>query len=62
MTLEKLIRYAITGIIEGSESEDSDQDIQELVGILIDFPNDTDKDLRSILSGRWNPYQEKSRS
>lgn len=53
MTLEKVIRYAITGIIKGCESEDPDQDIQELVDILINFPDDTDKDMVSILSGNW---------
>ena len=50
MTLEKVIRYAITGIIEGSESEDPDQDIQELVDILIDYSPDTGKDIKYILT------------
>lgn len=49
MTLEKVIRYAITGIIEGSESEDPDQDIQELVDILIDFGNFTGEQLTDLL-------------
>ena len=61
MTLEELIRYSIDGILSGDrEPESARCYIQELVDILIDFPDDTDKDLRSILSGRWNPYQEKS--
>ena len=50
MTLEKVIRYAITGIIKGCESNDPDQDIQELVDILIDFGNITDKQLTDILN------------
>ena len=49
MTLEKIIRYAITGIIEGSESADPDQDIQELVNILIDFGNITGEELTDLL-------------
>ena len=54
MTLEQIIRYAVTGIIlQGGETESMNDDIQEFMQILIDYPNDTDKDLISILSGRW---------
>ena len=54
MTLEQVIRYAITGILlQGGMTEDMNDSIQELVSILIDFPDDTDKDIVSILSGKW---------
>lgn len=50
MTLEQIIRYAITAIIKGCESEDPYQDIKELVDILIDFDNITGEQLTDILN------------
>lgn len=50
MTLEQVIRYAITGIILGCESEDVNKDIQELVDILIDFGNITGESLVDFLN------------
>ena len=51
MSLEQLIRYAITGILlQGGETEALNEDIQELVDILIDFGNITDKSLIDILN------------
>lgn len=51
MTLEQIIRYAITGIVlQGDETENLNEDIQELVDILIDFSNVTDKSLIDILN------------
>lgn len=49
MTLEQIIRYAITGIIKGCESNDVDQDIQELVDILVDYGDITDSRLKDLL-------------
>jgi len=49
MTLEQVIRFAITGIIKGCESNDVDQDIQELVDILIDYCTITDERLKDLL-------------
>lgn len=54
MTLEQIIKYAVTGILlQGGETESINDDIQELLQILIDYPDITDKDLISILSGKW---------
>lgn len=49
MTLEQLIRYAITGIVlQGGET--LNEDIQELVDILVDFGSLTDKNLIDIIN------------
>ena len=54
MTLEQIIKYAVTGILlQGGEIESMNDDIQELLQILIDYPDISDKDLVSILSGKW---------
>lgn len=51
MTLEKIIRYAITGIIYSTESADvQDGDIQKLVDILIDYCTITDEQLTNLLN------------
>lgn len=56
MTLEEIIKYAVSGIIfGGSMTEAINDDIQELMQILIDYPDITDKDIVSILSGKWRP-------
>jgi hypothetical protein len=49
MTLKQVIKYAITGVIKGCESEDVDKDIQELIDILNDYGNITDKRLKDLL-------------
>lgn len=54
MTLEEIIKYAVIGIIfQGGMPDSMNDDIQELLQILIDYPDITDKDLISILSGKW---------
>ncbi len=62
MMLEEVIRYAIDGmsIDDNLTTKDFTLKIQDLIDVLIDYPDYTDKDLKSILSGRWNPYQSKS--
>lgn len=50
MTLEQVIRYAITGIIKGCDSMDVDQDVQELVDILVDYGAITDERLKDLLA------------
>lgn len=52
MTLEELIRYAIDGIMldPDASARSRASRIQELVDILIDFPNETDNDLHVILA------------
>ena len=53
MMLEEILRYAIDGMVmvdpDLSPRLQASR-IQEIVDILIDFPNDTDKDLRDILA------------
>ena len=49
MTLEKVIRYAITGITLECAYPDVDTNIQELVDILIDFGNITGEQLTDLL-------------
>lgn len=50
--LEEVIRYAIDGIMLDPDASPRNKAsrIQELVDILIDFPDETDNDLHVILA------------
>lgn len=52
MTLEQVIRYAIDGILFSRDRgpESTSCNIQELVDILIDYGNITDKSLKDLLN------------
>lgn len=52
MMLEEIIRYAIDGILLDPDASlrTKASRIQELVDILIDFPDETDNDLKVILA------------
>lgn len=51
MMLEEVIRYAIDGMsLDDNLTQRGFADkVQDLIDVLIDFPKDTDKDLRDIL-------------
>ena len=50
MTLEQVIRYAITGVLhQGYPAETVNDDIQDFLNILIDFGNITDEELTDLL-------------
>ena len=53
MMLEEVIRYAIDGLALDPNLTDRTMAtaIQQLIDVLIDYPSDTDKDLRDILAG-----------
>lgn len=49
MTLEQVIRNAITGILHEYVPESEKNDIQDLLDILIDYGSVTDHSLKDLL-------------